>query len=97
MRIAPEERRQSRAERKAAIAAIRKSAEQALVEIDNILSRYEGECLSDINAIGSIFVETTPAGIMALTISEYVKAILEDQPISLLHQVKDISLSTRDQ
>jgi hypothetical protein len=36
------------------------------------------------NALGSIPVETTARGIAALAASEHVKAILEDQPISLL-------------
>ena len=81
-------RRLSHAERQAAIAAIRKSAESALPELDGILAHYDGERLSDVNALGSIFVETTAAGIIALAASNYVKAILENQPISLLRQVK---------
>ena len=82
-------RRLSRVERKAAIAAIRKSAEGALVEIDEILGRHNGERLSDVNALGSILIETTAAGIITLAASENVSAILEDQTISFLRQLKN--------
>ncbi len=81
--------RLSRVERKAAIAAIRKSAEGALVEIDEILGRHDGERLSDVNALGSILIETTAAGIITLAASENVSAILEDQTISFLRQLKN--------
>ena len=82
-------RRLSRVERKAAIAAIRKSAEGALVEIDEILGRHGGERLSDVNALGSILIETIAAGIITLAASENVSAILEDQTISFLRQLKN--------
>ena len=76
-------RRQSRADRQAAVEAMRKSAEQALVEVDDILKRFDGKRLaSSPDALGSIPIETTVAGITALTSFEYVKAILEDQPTS---------------
>jgi len=78
-------RRQSRAERQAVIEAIRKSAEPALVDIDGILERFDGKRLAtNVDALGCIPVETTAAGITALAASDHVKAILEDQPISLL-------------
>ena len=76
--------RRSRGDRQATIEAIRQSAEQALEEIDGILERFDGKRLADVNALGSIPVETTARGIAALAASEHVKAILEDQPISLL-------------
>ena len=78
------ERRLSRAERKAAITAIRKSGEGALTDIDEILARYDGKRLSGVNALGSIAIETTAAGIIALAGSRHITTILEDQPISLV-------------
>jgi len=76
-------KRQSRAERKAAIEAIRKSAKQALSDIDNILERFGGQRLSDDpDSLGSISIEITADGIKALAESEWVNAILEDQKIS---------------
>jgi len=80
--------RQSRADRKAAISEIRKSAEEGLTEIDEILGHYDGKRLSGVNALGSTLIETTAAGIIALAASEHVRAILEDQPVSLLRQPK---------
>ena len=76
--------RRSRVDRQATIEAVRQSAEQAFGEIDGILERFDGRRLADVNALGSIPVETTARGIAALAASEHVKAILEDQPISLL-------------
>lgn len=78
-------RRQSPSERQAAIEAIRKSAEPSLVEIDRVLKHFGSKRLaSSVNALGSIPVESTPDGIAALATLDSVKAILEDQPISLL-------------
>jgi hypothetical protein len=63
----------------------RKSAEAALPDIDGILKRFNGKRLATSpDALGCIPVETTAAGITALAASERVKAILEDQPISLI-------------
>lgn len=77
-------KRQSRDERKAAVEASRKSAERALTDIDTILQRHDGRRLARRpNALGSMPVETTAAGIKALASSRWVQAILEDQPINL--------------
>lgn len=77
-------KRQNRAERDAAVKAARKSAERALTDIDKILERHEGRRLARRpNALGSMPVETTAAGIKALASSRWVQAILEDQPIRL--------------
>lgn len=74
--------RQSRAERRAAVEAMRKSAEQALNDIDDILGRFGGQRQAERpDALGSISVETTVAGIHALATSEWVKAVMEDQAI----------------
>jgi sorbitol-specific phosphotransferase system component IIA len=78
-------RRQSPAERQEAIEAMRKSAEPALAELDHVLRHFGGKRLaSNVNALGSIPVEAPPNGIAALATLDAVKAVLEDQPISLL-------------
>jgi hypothetical protein len=78
-------RRGSSQQRQAAIEAVRQASEPALRDIDKILERYKGTRLATrADVLGSIPVETTPAGISALASSEHVKAILEDQPIRLL-------------
>lgn len=80
----PPGKRQSRAEREAAVEAMRSSAGEALAEIDEILEHTNGRRFADApDALGSIPVESTPAGIQALASSEWVKAIIEDQPIQL--------------
>jgi sorbitol-specific phosphotransferase system component IIA len=75
--------RRSRDERAAVIAQMRSRASQALKEIDAILARFDGRRLSEApSALGTIAVESTPAGIAALSESDRVKAILQDQPVS---------------
>ena len=86
--------RQSSAERQAAIEAIRKSAEEALGDFDYILERFSGQRLAKRpDALGSISIETTAAGIHALAESEWVKAILEDQKIYPILRSSDYELS----
>ena len=76
--------RQGRAEREAAVEAARRSAERALTDIDGILEQHDGRRLARRpNALGSMPVETTAAGVKALASSRWVQAILEDQPIRL--------------
>lgn len=78
-------RRQSREERAATVEAMRRSSERALDEVDNILSNYSGERLAARpDALGSIPVETTAAGIGALASSRWVQAILDDQEVHLI-------------
>ncbi len=78
-------RRQSRAQRQAALEAVRRSAGAALAQIDETLEPFDGRRLSGSpNALGSILVEANAAGVLALAESKYVKAILEDQPLSAL-------------
>ena len=71
-------------ERRAAIEEMRGAAVEALDEIDNILRPFGGRRLSDKppTALGTISIESNPAGIAALAESGFVRAILEDQPIS---------------
>jgi len=81
--------RQSPAERQVAIEAMHKSAELALIEIDGILERYDGKRLApSVNALGSVPVEATATGIIALAASDHVKVILEDQPLSLFSKLR---------
>ncbi|HEX8190791.1 MAG TPA: hypothetical protein VF586_20700 [Pyrinomonadaceae bacterium] len=78
-------RRQNTAERRAAIEAVRRSAETALPEIDRLLKQFDGRRLTDeVGALGSVPVETTAEGVDALAALEQVKVIVEDQPVSLL-------------
>jgi len=80
----PSGRRQSRAEREAAVEAMRTSAGRALAELDDILEDFDGQRFADApDALGSIPIETTVAGIETLASSDWVKAIIEDQPIQL--------------
>jgi hypothetical protein len=74
--------RQSRAERKAAMEGIRNSAKQALGYIHQIIQDFGGTQLADSpDALGSIPVEISAAGVEALAESEAVKAVLEEQEI----------------
>lgn len=78
-------RRQTAAERREAIAAVRRSAADVLPEIDRLLERFDGKRLAaDVDALGSIPVETTAEGVSALAALDQVKVIVEDQPISLI-------------
>lgn len=80
--INPGGRRQSLAERKAQIEAIGKSAKQALSYIRKIIQDFGGKQLADSpNALGSIPIEISAAGVNALAQSDAVSAVMEDQPI----------------
>jgi 16S rRNA U1498 N3-methylase RsmE len=75
--------KQSQDNRKAAIEAIRQSAEQTLTDIDKILERFSGKRLGNhVDALGSISIEANVSGINALAALAHVKAILEDQALS---------------
>jgi hypothetical protein len=79
----------ARGNRKAIIDATRKSAGEALPDIDDVLGKFGGKRLDQgVSALGSILIEATPAGIKALAELEQVKAIFEDQPISSLPRIK---------
>ncbi|WP_295389477.1 hypothetical protein [uncultured Thiodictyon sp.] len=55
-------------------------------EIDRILHDHGGRRLAErANALGSLPVETPPAGLRALAASGQARAIIEDQPISMVH------------
>jgi hypothetical protein len=78
-------RRQSAEERKAAIERRRRSAEKALDDVDKVLTKHGGRRLArKPNALGTIPVKTTRAGILALASCRSVKGIFEDQEIHLI-------------
>ena len=78
-------RRQSREERKAAIEKLQRAAERALADVDRILDRHGGRRLSrKPDALGTISVKATRAGILALASSRSVKGIFENQEIHLI-------------
>ncbi len=55
-----------------------------LAEIDAVLDRFGGsKSTRGMEALGCVLVETTAAGIEVLALIANVKAIMEDQPISL--------------
>jgi hypothetical protein len=75
-------RRQSTAEREAAVAETKAGAAELLPEIDRLLGEVGGRRLSQApDALGTILVETTRAGLRRLSASSCVKAVLEDQPL----------------
>jgi hypothetical protein len=70
--------------RQTLIDTVRQATNTILPDLDEILAPFGGKRLAmSVNALGTIPVETTAAGINALAGSEHVKAILEDQPIAL--------------
>jgi sorbitol-specific phosphotransferase system component IIA len=78
----PPGRRQSGAERQAAMEAIRNSARQALERIGDIIKSFGGQPLAENpNVLGCIPVEIPAAGVNALAESDSVKALMEDQTI----------------
>ena len=82
---APPLRPEPRVDRRATIAARRKALEPAVADVDRILEGAGGRRLApEVDALGTIPVETTAEGAMQLAASAHVKAILEDQPIALL-------------
>jgi hypothetical protein len=75
----------SRNRRRAAVTAVKQSAQLALKTVDEVLERIGGRRLSAApDALGSICVEVTPEGIYRLAHLEEVKAVLEDQGVSPL-------------
>lgn len=71
--------------RRATLKQTRDSVANILPDIDRILKRHHGRRLeSEINALSAVPVITTAAGIDALTGSEHVKAIIEDQALRLV-------------
>jgi hypothetical protein len=70
----------SRDRRRAAVTAVKQSAQLALKTVDEVLERIGGRRLSTTpDALDSIRVEVTPEGIYMLAHLKQVKAVLEDQ------------------
>ncbi|MCH7814092.1 MAG: hypothetical protein IID40_08735 [Planctomycetes bacterium] len=81
--------RMSRQQRQAAIKVLRQAGETALTGIDEILCRFDGKRLDQqVNALGGVLVEAPAHGIRALAAAPQIKAVLEDQPISLIGRPK---------
>ena len=71
-------------QRRATIEEIRGAATETLHEVDEILRPFGGRRLSEKlpTALGTVSIESNPAGIRALAESPHVRAILEEQRIS---------------
>lgn len=78
-------KRPTKKARRATLKLNRESVANILPDIDRILKRHHGKRLkSEIDALSAVPVITTAAGIDALTGSEHVKAIIEDQALRLM-------------
>jgi len=78
-------RRALRMQRRALTEAAERSVEAATDDIADIVKKFGGHLLrTRLNSLSSLAVETTPAGIKALTDSPHVRVILEDQSLSLI-------------
>ena len=74
--------RQSPEARQDTVESAKRLTQRALSGIDRILADHSGKRLSKSpNALGSLTVETTAAGVSALARSKWVKSVVEDQPI----------------
>jgi hypothetical protein len=74
--------RQTLEGRQDSVQSVKQFARRALSDIDRILADHGGARLSrSPNALGSLTVETTAAGVSALARSKWVKSMVEDQPI----------------
>jgi len=77
--------RPSKAARKAIAATIQTAAAAALVEVDHLLERSGGRRLAPgPDLFGSIPVEAPASALLALAGSDHVRALLEDQPLSVM-------------
>jgi hypothetical protein len=75
--------RQTPDARQESVETVKQLTQRALSGIDRILANHDGKRLSKgPNALGSLTVETTAAGVSALARSKWVKSVVEDQPIT---------------
>ena len=82
VRASATDKRATKTARKATLKKTRNSVADILPDIDRILRQHQGRRLkSEIDALSAVPVITTAAGIDALTGSEHVKAIIEDQAL----------------
>jgi hypothetical protein len=78
--------RTTTADRARLLGAIDAAGARVVPEIDRILQDHGGRRLAErANALGSLPVETTPSGLRALAASTQVRAIIENQPMSMVH------------
>ncbi len=85
------ERRPLSQERSASIAVIRNAAEKALPAVDMILKKCGGRRLADqVNSLGTLPIETTRFGVNELVKAPFVRALLEDQPVTLLNERRSL-------
>jgi len=76
-------KRPSREGRKAVAEAMQQAAQSAVERLDKVLQAVGGRRLQDSpNALGTILVEASPAGVFQLAQSDVVTAVMEDQRIS---------------
>jgi len=79
--------RPSKAERKAIAEAIQTATKPAVAEVDRLLECSGGRRLAPgPDMFGSIPVEAPASALLALAGSEHVRALLEDQPLSLMRE-----------
>lgn len=71
--------------RRALLARRRAEGEAAVPAIDAILSRHGGRRLGEVSSLGTVAVETTTEGLRRLRATPAIQAVLEDQPLTLLH------------
>jgi len=77
--------RPSKAARKTIAEAIQAAAAPAMAEVDRLRERSGGRRLAPVpDLCGSIPVEAPASVLLALAGSEHVRALLEDQPVTLL-------------
>ena len=78
-------RRARKARRREMAEAARGAVEAAASEVAEILAAHGGRRLErNLDILAALAVETTPAGIRSLAELATVRAIMEDQPISLI-------------
>jgi hypothetical protein len=79
--------RPSKAGRKAIAESIQSAAAPALAEVDRVLEGSGGRRLATRpDLFGSIPLEAPASALLALAASPHVRALLEDQPLSLLRK-----------
>lgn len=79
-------KRPSQIERQSTTNSVRQASNEALNSIAKIIEDFNGHKLAEqADLLGSIPIEISVAGIKALTESDAVKSILEDQTIRLLN------------
>lgn len=79
--------------RKARIEETKRFSQHVFHDIDEQLGYFGGQRLTkQSNALGYILVETTAAGIAAIADLDWVRAVMEDQPIYELKNIDERQL-----